>query len=171
MTCEKWCRHTEKICVVFDLFQIRHPQCGSLVPFVSIARSPVYVSIEIYFISEIVSWDILVGIVTRLWAGRTSVWILVGREIFSSLHPPSPQPPVCWVLRPLTPRGKVARGVSLTTHIHLVLWGAIPPPSLYAFMVCAGTLYLYLVPLIANRCSGSEECKFYLFLLHFVSLV
>jgi hypothetical protein len=25
-------------------------------------------------------------------------------------------------------------------HIHLVMWGAVPPLSLYAFVVCAQTL-------------------------------
>ena len=97
-TCEEWWRHTKKICVVFYQFQFQDPRCRSSVSFILAARFLVCVSIEICFSPNIVIWDSVVGIVTRLQAGWTGVWILVGREF-----PPPPQSPAssrlfigCW---------------------------------------------------------------------------
>ena len=55
--------------------------------------------------------DSIICIVTRLWAGRTVVHILIGARIFSKLSILTlglTQPPIQWVLG-FFPRGKAAR--------------------------------------------------------------
>ena len=80
-----------------------------------------------------------VGIVTRLRAGRSGVRIPVGARLFFS----SPErPDLLWGPSSLLfAWGKNVRGVSLTSHLHLVpkfrLSGAVPP-LVYSFMTCAG---------------------------------
>lgn len=121
-------------------------------------KAPVYVSIEICCSPNIVSWDSWDGIVTRLRVGRTSVWILAGREFWFSV----PRP---------------------TNHLFIGYWGFFPwrkwlgghgvdywhlssdVGSCTSTLRCMpswflhGHLYLYLVPLfvICWR-SGSELC-------------
>jgi hypothetical protein len=157
MTCEEWWRHTTKICIVFDQFQYQHPWCWSPVSFISSATYPVYVSIEICFSPNIVSWDSLVGIVTRLRAGRTSVGVLAQREFFSS---PSPSSHLFIGYRGFFPWRKwlgcetdYSRPSSDMAELYLL--------SPYIPSLCVhGHIYLYLVPLSVNCWySGSEECK------------
>jgi hypothetical protein len=79
------------------------------------------------------------------------------------------QPPIQWVPGVLSPGVKHGRGVTLTTHPHIVprLKGAVPPLPPCAFVACSGTALLLLLrtipavlllkPFIAGGALGYRE--------------
>jgi hypothetical protein len=102
------------------------------------------------------SQDSVVGIVTRLLAGKSGIRIPARSRDSSLLRTIQPgsgaQPASCFMsTRGFSLGGELSgHGVGLITHHHLVLGlglcGAVPLPTLYVFMACTGmplTLFIH----------------------------
>jgi hypothetical protein len=82
------------------------------------------------------------------------LWVIASRP---ALGPT--QPPILWVPRGLSLGVKCGRGVTLTTHPHLVprLWISRTSSPPCAYMACSGTalllLYLWIIPTSQNSSS------------------
>ena len=95
----------------------------------------------------------MVGVVTRLLAGRSGVRIPVGAGDFSvsqNLQTGAGSHPVLYLMgAEVLSRRQSGGGVKLSTHFHLEprlrMSGVIPQLPLYAMMALIGTTLLYIL--------------------------